>query len=34
MNALSASADIMKHVEPICFGDAMTAAMKVMGGVR
>ncbi|MBL8841985.1 MAG: protease Lon-related BREX system protein BrxL [Planctomycetes bacterium] len=31
-NFLDVSADIMEHVDPIFFGDAKTAAMKVMGG--
>lgn len=29
---LDVSADIMEHVDPIFFGDAKTAAMKVLGG--
>ena len=29
---LEVSADIMEHVDPIYFGDAKTAAMKVLGG--
>ena len=29
---LAVSADIMEHVAPIFFGDAKTAAMKVLGG--
>ena len=31
-NFLDVSADIMEHVDPIFFGDAKTAAMKVLGG--
>jgi len=31
-NLLDVSADIMEHVDPIFFGDAKTAAMKVLGG--
>lgn len=31
-NFLDVSADIVEHVDPIFFGDAKTAAMKVLGG--
>jgi ATP-dependent Lon protease len=31
-NFLDVSADIMEHVDPIFYGDAKTAAMKVLGG--
>lgn len=29
---LEVSADIMEHVDPIFFGDAKAAAMRVLGG--
>jgi hypothetical protein len=29
---LHVSADILEHLDPISFGDAKTAAMKVLGG--
>ncbi len=31
-NFLDVSADIVEHGDPICYGDAKTAAMKVLGG--